>query len=104
MPAYWWVRTLDENEVARMLFRKGSSKGRRTSGLLDRVNLGAVLSVMLRLVMNPEGCAECLWHVEMWANTKIMVGPANWHYYLVLFSEKLWLLAETVGMAEPKRR
>jgi len=33
--------------------------------------------------MNPEGCAECLWHVEMWANTKIMVGPANWHYYLV---------------------
>lgn len=38
--------------------------GRRTSGLLDRVNLGAVLSVMLRLVMNPEGCAECLWHVE----------------------------------------
>lgn len=83
MPAYWWVRTLDENEVARMLFRKGPSKGRRTSGLLDRVNLGAVLSVMLRLVMNPEGCAECLWHVEMWANTKIMVGPANWHYYLV---------------------
>ena len=61
MPAYWWVRTLDENEVARMLFRKGSSKGRRTSGLLYRVNLGAVLSVMLRLVMNPEGCAECLW-------------------------------------------
>jgi hypothetical protein len=57
--------------------------GRRTSGLLYRVNLGAVLSVMLRLVMNPEGCAECLWHVEMWANTKIMVGPANWHYYLV---------------------
>ena len=79
MPAHWWVRTLDENEVARMLFRKGPSKGRRTSGLLDRVNL----SVMLRLVMNPEGCAECLWHVEMWANTKIMVGPANWHYYLV---------------------
>lgn len=64
MPAHWLVRTLDENEVASMLFRKGPSKGRRTSGLLDRVNLGAVLSVMLRLVMNPEGCAECLWHVE----------------------------------------
>lgn len=57
--------------------------GRLTSGLLDRINLGAVFSVMLRLVMNPEGCAECLWHVEMWANTQIMVGPANWHYYLV---------------------
>lgn len=39
-------------------------------------NLGAVLSVMLRLVMNPEGCAECLWHVEILANTKIMVGVA----------------------------
>ena len=48
MPAHWLVRTLDENKVARMLFRKGRSKGRRTSGLLDRVNLGAVFSVMLR--------------------------------------------------------
>lgn len=28
--AHWLVRTLDENEVARMLFRKGRSKGRRT--------------------------------------------------------------------------
>ena len=48
VPAHWLVRTLDENKVARMLFRKGRSKGRRTSGLLDRVNLGAVFSVMLR--------------------------------------------------------
>lgn len=64
--AHWLVRTLDENKVARMLFRKGPSKGRggEPSSLLYRVNLGAVLSVMLRLVMNPEGCAECLWHVE----------------------------------------
>lgn len=45
-------------------FERALPRGGEPSSLLDRVNLGAVLSVMLRLVMNPEGCAECLWHVE----------------------------------------
>lgn len=45
-------------------FGRAAPRGGEPSGLLDRVNLGAVLSVMLRLVMNPEGCAESLWHVQ----------------------------------------
>lgn len=45
-------------------FGRAAPRGGEPFGLLDRVNLDAVLSVMLRLVMNPEGCAECLWHVE----------------------------------------
>ena len=57
MTTHWLARTLDKNEVARMLFQKSHSNGGGPFGLLDRVNLGVILSIMLRLVMNLEGCA-----------------------------------------------
>jgi hypothetical protein len=30
------------------------------------INLGIVLSLVIRVVTNPEGCEECPWHVKMW--------------------------------------